>query len=474
MANMYGIVHGHRQHAMLGIIESGVGNASLTHYGSQVFLDFNFTYVTFNYRSTYIQYLNQAKTSSVNLLQAKPNPIHPVMRYQFLTEAQADYVGIARQFSQWRFVDGLRQPIHDEIPLHVDVLALESKPGLFARQPVIMTSVKEAQAIFTSLQNTVTTNLDAVYLGWNQGGYSYTAPNYTQWDRRLGSARDLSDWYMNDGQPTGMTLRLGVDPYRAYRRGNGYRQNEIMQTIGQEFVDRGAYYYLKPEAGLARLQTAHQTTETLGFNHLAIETIGNFVSSDFSGNPLSKSGAIEAIKETTQAFPNVSVYQPFSHLWDAQSLFDLPMYSSQQARFTDTVPLIPLMIQGYRHGFGRAGNFFSNTRNELLRLIDYGLYPSFFLTEASAYQLLDTPSEHIFTSRYADWAPAIQAQYQFVAGALNAVYGETVVSRTILALGVVQLTYTSGKTIYINYTGAPFTYLNRTISPMSYEVDDEA
>jgi hypothetical protein len=469
-ANMYGLVHGHRQHGLLGIIESGVGHASLTHYGSQVFLDFNFTYVTFNYRTTYIQYLNQAKTSSVNLLQTQPNTISPVMRYQFLTGNEADYVGIGKQFSQWRFQEDQLSLTTNEIPLHLDILGLETKPGLFSRQPVLMTSVHDAIAMVEAIQTNVTSHLNVVYLGWHEGGYSYTAPHFTQWDRRVGSANHLHQWLQNQTETSKTTFHLAVDPYRAYRQGNRYRQQEIIQTIGQEFVGQGAYYHLNATAGFNRLKQAQEALNQLGFSHLAIETIGDFVSSDFGATSMNKDAAALWIKTNFSTIEQAAIYKPMSHLWQAQSLLDLPMYSSQQARFTDTVPLIPIMIQGRRHGFGRAGNFFSNTRNELLRLIDYGLYPAFFLTEASAYQLLDTPSENIFTSRYQDWAPAIQQQYQFVAGALNAVYGQQLIARDILAPGIVNLTFTNGITITINYSGEAWQQGDQMVLPMSYKV----
>ncbi|MFZ9139551.1 MAG: DUF5696 domain-containing protein, partial [Bacilli bacterium] len=94
-ANMFGLVHGHQQHAMLGIIEEGAAHGILNHFGSQVFLDFNFTYVTFAYRTTYLQYLNQAKTSSVNLLQSQPSAFDIQLQYQFLQDDDATYVGVA-------------------------------------------------------------------------------------------------------------------------------------------------------------------------------------------------------------------------------------------------------------------------------------------------------------------------------------------------------------------------------------------
>ena len=145
------------------------------------------------------------------------------------------------------------------------------------------------------------------------------------------------------------------------------------------------------------------------------------------------------VKATAQQITSEdSVYRPMSYAWHAKALLDLPMYSSEQARITDTVPLIPYMVAGRRPGFGRAGNFFSNTTNELLRMIDYHLYPAFFVTEASAYELIDTPSEHIFTSRNQDWRPEIQRQYDFIADALQAVIGHFIVARDVLVSGVLS------------------------------------
>jgi hypothetical protein len=159
-----------------------------------------------------------------------------------------------------------------------------------------------------------------------------------------------------------------------------------------------------------------------------------------------------------------------SYAWKPTYLLDLPMYSSEQARLTDTIPLIPYMINQHRFGFGRAGNFFSNTTNELLRMIDYGLYPAFFVSEASAYQLIDTASEHIFTSRYQDWQPEIKRQYDFIAEALIHVLGQRVVSRDVLQLGVVAVTYELGTTIYINYSGDTYQQGSLMVGPMAYVV----
>ena len=104
-------------------------------------------------------------------------------------------------------------------------------------------------------------------------------------------------------------------------------------------------------------------------------------------------------------------------------------------------------------------------------MIDYHLYPAFFVTEASAYQLIDTPSEHIFTSRYQDWRPEIQRQYDFIADALHAVLGHHIVARDVLSLGVVKVTYDHDVSIYINYSGDLYQDGSIIVQPMNVLIE---
>jgi len=466
-ANMYGVVHGHRQHAMLAIVDDGSAHAIFNHYGSQVFLDFNFSYVSFNYRTTYRQFLNQAKTSSVNLLQKNATPINLGLQYQFLKGSQADYVGLANRFAEWRFASEEAAITLTSVPLHVDVLALETKPGLFNRQKVVMTDVSELIGIVDDLRTNVSEQLMLNYLGWQEGGYSYTSPQYRQLDGSLGNLHDWHD-YQETFNNDNTVLHFTGDPYRGYVRGRGYQTSDIIQTIGLEFLLHQDYYQLNGQAGQRLLTDFRHTLGELNIQGVSLDTIGFRLSSDFSPLGESKQAMIESIQNALTV--NDALYRPMSYAWKGQYLLDLPMYSSEQARLTDTVPLIPYMISKQRIGFGRAGNFFSNTTNELLRMIDYGLYPAFFVTEASAYQLIDTPSEHIFTSRYQDWKPEIKRQYDFIAEALIHVLGQRVVARDVVDLGVVAVTYELGKTIYINYSGNPFQQGSLVVDPMSYVV----
>ena len=131
-----------------------------------------------------------------------------------------------------------------------------------------------------------------------------------------------------------------------------------------------------------------------------------------------------------------AVAKPFSFLWSADVIYDIALYSSNQAKFNDTVPFIPLVLSE-KIVYGRSSNFFSNTSNEVLRMIDYNIYPSFYITYESSNLLLNTKSNNIYTSEFIDWQPTIIEQYNYINEALNNVIGSSVIK--ILDIGLVKI-----------------------------------
>jgi hypothetical protein len=206
-----------------------------------------------------------------------------------------------------------------------------------------------------------------------------------------------------------------------------------------------------------------------GVEQLAFNFLGNSLYTDFTTD-MSRSETIELFQNLASSIDHVAVEKPFSYLWFADVIYDIPMYSSQQSKFSDTVPFYSLVLSGYQTTYGRSSNFFSNKTNELLRMIDYGVYPSLYITSEASYLLLNTGSNNIFTSRYDDWKSEIVSQYNFVNDALSNVTGQSYLSREVLELGVVKNTYTNHTVIYINYSGKDVSVDGLTIKAMTYEV----
>jgi hypothetical protein len=101
-------------------------------------------------------------------------------------------------------------------------------------------------------------------------------------------------------------------------------------------------------------------------------------------------------------------------------------------------------------------NFSSNLQDDLLRHVDFGVYPSYFLTNEVTARILNTGSNWIYSSSYRQWAEEIKQTYQWLNNLLGPVKGQEIVARQILKEGVVATTYANGKQIIVNYTNQPF------------------
>jgi len=72
--------------------------------------------------------------------------------------------------------------------------------------------------------------------------------------------------------------------------------------------------------------------------------------------------------------------------------------------------------------------------------------------------MLNTRSNWIFTSSYAQWGEHIRETYRWMNALLGPVRGQEIVARRQLAQGVFATTYANGKQIVVNYTDRPFAY----------------
>lgn len=463
--NLYGMVHGVNQNGFLAIVEKGASQASLVHTPSGEPIDLNTTNVSFEYRMAYTQYLNQSGTSSVRLVQEDKNDYDIKISYRFLENDEANYLGMAKAYQSYLVEKGmLEKEINNEVSLHLDILMAENKKALFGRQLVLMTKYQDVSNMIDDLNQAGISNLDISLQGFQKGGLSYQGPNYNKTERKVGKDSTLEKLLEK-----GANLYFETNYVLAYKDAKGYDINHVAQTIGQELIKVEDDYILKLNETLKMFQSDYKTLSDKGINAISFDYLGNVLYSDYKGFQTR-----ETLIETAKAFLQISdksmVSNAYSYLFGADVIKDSPMYSSQQQRFSDTVPFYSYVLQGHKNVYARNGNFFSNTQNELLRMVDYHLYPSFFVTKESSYLLLDTKSSNVFTSRYLDWKEEIIRQYQYVKNALEPVKSASVISREVLEVGVVLITYSNGVELLVNYTGNDYLYQGITVNKTSYEV----
>lgn len=467
-ANVYGIVHGIDQNALMATVSKGSSYANLVSTSQGIEDDFNKTYVSFEYRILFTQYLNKSKTNSVKLVQDKKNEFDVLINYNFLNGLDANYVGIAKNYREKLELGEITDT--GNISLHLNVLASENRKTLFGNKKFSMTKITELLNILDDLNEEEIKNINVSYLGWQNIGYSNSNPRYKKINGSIGSKKELKELIDKYGD----NIYFNVNYNLVDSKARGYSNNDIVQALDQSLmISQNGTSILNSSYGYNSFMKDLAKINKLGISNINFDTLSTNLVSDHSKNGLNREEALNLSAKNLQISGKTSVLKPFSYLWYADIIYDIPMYSSNQSKFTDTVPFIPIVLNN-KETYGRTSNFFSNKDNEVLRMIDYNIYPSFYITNESSNLLAKTKSNNIYTSRYVDWKDEIISQYNYMNDALKHIKNKDIVKREIIDLGLVKNTYKGINNeeviIYINYSSKSFNIGSLNIEPVSYEV----
>jgi hypothetical protein len=232
-------------------------------------------------------------------------------------------------------------------------------------------------------------------------------------------------------------------------------------------------YYARPVKSAAWLKDQTNTFKSIGVNSYTISGITNNLTSDYTTD-LSREEAKSVIRNAFAALDEtkmVNAYQPNMYLWDyVDRYLNIPVYGTQYLVETDTVPFLQLVLYNTMELYAPYSNFSFYTDSDILRMIDYNIFPSFVLTYQPAYLLSDTNSRNYYSTEYNLYADLIQKIYHQVDGALHNVLGVNWINRTVVENGVIVNAYQNGVEIVINYTESPITYQGITVDAVSYAV----
>lgn len=467
-ANTYGAIHGINQQGYLNILKEGQAYATLTVYPADVITDFFFAYTTFTYRSSYRQPLNQSQTNSVLRVQEETNPFDIHMDYQLLSNEQANYVGMAQTYQDHLIQrENLKLNLDAHQPIHLDILMQDNERAFIGRNTFLMTTAKDILNMIESFDD------DMLYLtlrGTSDHGYSGASLDIFPLSSDLGSKEDWESIFTKQN----VSIYLYLEPLKLYTNGRFHSQLEIARgrhLLSYRFSDDyGTYDYVNPYNYETYLQSKIEAITAFGFDGVAFENLGNTIYGSFGDSPFTRGEMLDLTKTLVS---HQTVYQGYDFAFGSDALFQMPLTHSQHAKMTDTVPFITYALAGYQDVFGPYHNYFGNTSNMLLKMIDFHVSPSFQITQESPYRLLNSPNQTWFSTRFSIWENEIHRQKNVIYDVLSDVQGETIINRLIPEIGISIVTYSSGNKIIINYTNEDYTYEDVTVEKMSaffYEV----
>jgi hypothetical protein len=462
---VFGAVHGVKQNAFLTVVEEGYSYGDIVAYPAGVSTDFNWISSQFHYRHEYYQPTSK-KMKGINVFQKSANPFNIKLRYMFLQKENADYVGMARRYQDYLAETKQLKKQKDQTGVRLEFLGGEIKEGLLWDSVLPMTKISRIPELANELKNEVA-NMFVVYKGWSEGGLTGTLPARFPIEGKLGSKGEVQD-AIAALKKNDVPIYFHTDYTKAYEGASGFSgSKDVAKKASSETISHSenekTVFYLSPEKAQAAAKKDVEEYKDYNISNLAVDTSGYTLFSDYSKK--ASSYRDETIKTYKKMFGslntklgNVALYEPNTYLWNtADRYLDIPMYSSNYVYETDTVPFMQIVLKGYMPYYAPFSNFHSDPKDQVLRMIEYGAYPSFLLTDEPSHLLVKTPSKDVYTSEFKIWKDEIIEQYQKVEESLGEVEGERIESRKVPQTGVVEVTYSNGKLIIVNYTDETYT-----------------
>lgn len=463
---VFGMIHGENEKGLLGIVEKGKYNAQILAYPNGVNTQYNWVTTRFILRELYLQPTSRTM-GGVITYEKDRNTEDMQVKYEFLREKEASYLGMAKNYQRYLIDKGVLSENKNKIaniPVRLDLLGAESEKGLILNKVIPMTTVKQAKEIVEELRDKGVQELSLVYKGWNKGGLSGRSPVEVKYDPKIGSKKDfeeLQQYLLNFNIP----LYFYDDYTIAYDESSRFSaKSDAAKRINKKLIEiennkpvYKKYYYMSPEKAEKIAEDNASRYEKNSIENVAIDNTSNKLFSELKGNAtITREENVakyeNIMKNLSEKLKATPMYSPNEYMLKyADGYFDIPMTSSEYVFISETVPFIEIVLRGYMDYYAPYSNFASNQLEDTLRSIEYGAYPSYYLTYESTYKLKHTNSNDVYTSTYADWKEAIVEQYKLMSEALSKVINAKIVERTSLSEGVVKVSYSNNIAIIVNY-----------------------
>ena len=482
---LWGMVHGEEQNGFLVTVDSGELYAVInaTPAGAEnASVKFTRAYAEFVYRCQYNKRVSNSKV--VAQPQEERNEVNPMLTYTFLTGENADYSGMAAEYRDQLQERGLlpenAAETDGDISLLLHVVGSEVKKGFLKNKVTTLTTAEQAQDMVDRLREEGVTNISMLLSGWSKGGYHGASYGNLKFNKKVGGRSEIQE-LRDTVERNGGHFALVLNAVTANKDQISISRdvaldatlNEMVETIPNKNLMYPDTYYLMHNRITSFLEKAFVELEDYD---LLLEGMGKYLYSDYTVHAeLSRDGVQREFMETMEKAGQEIVLDAWNQymLKYASTLVELPVSNSQYVYETDSIPFLQMVLRDSVDCYAPYSNqgFYSGA--SILKMIEYGVYPSFMVMEADNFSLNDTPLENCFSLNFEDWEERIHDVYGKVNGALSYVKGAAITEHSVEAEGVYCTVYDNGVRIFVNYDMEDYvTEEGITVPAGSYAVEE--
>ena len=212
-------------------------------------------------------------------------------------------------------------------------------------------------------------------------------------------------------------------------------------------------------------------------NNLSLAGVTNHLFSyTYSGstyNRVDTANVYNELLNTMSRNTDMILDEPFAYLWKyASALYNIPVTSSNYIFADEDVPFLSIVLKGIMPLYGDYTNFEADKKEYFLKLVETGVFPSFYITYEDTSKLLYTNSNNIYSAKYSVYKNEIINDYTKLKEVNKAVQGACIEKHEKPQKNVSVVTYDNGVKIYVNYNNYGVDIDGATVNAMSYRVGE--
>jgi len=478
LAPVYGMVHTENGIGYLAVIESGDEEASIYATPNGAYSDYNWVTAAFRKCTTYIQPTSNSGGSVTKVTDRIKYDIN--VRYMFVDGEEANYTGLAKRYRDYLLEKDELIKVDDAFKVRLDFLGMDVENWMMWKKDVPVTTVDNIWEIYGDLENEGVTDILSLYKGWQDGGiYDLPVTAYDV-DSSIGGGSELSK-LMEACEENNIDFYLYLDGVRA----NPETGNTTFDTVKK--MDKrlykedthqtvyDAFVYWTPQKTVDNLEKLQKNFSKKGVDKIALSEVGNTLFTYTMGDTMQTRAvskylyeqALKSVSENMDLMLEAAVQCYWRY---AKAIVDMPISDSNYIYTDQSIPFLSIVLKGILPMYGDYVNFEANEREYFLKLVETGIYPSFYLTYENPSELIYTNSNDVYTSQYSVYRDQILTYYNELKQVNSLVSGSMIINHEITDTGVTIVTYDNGIKLYINYSDADVSVDGMTVPALSYVI----
>ncbi|MDQ0114469.1 DUF5696 domain-containing protein [Paenibacillus harenae] len=483
---VFGLYKGNR--AFLGIVTQGAADAKINAYpaGVQNIPLFRIS-TQFVYRQGDSIFVGA--NSEVPLMQRDMIPGDRSIRYIFLEDDKANYVGMAESYREYLLKEEGVAPSSDLQPrLQIRLFGGVEQTEVIGNSFVKMTTFEQARTIIDRFIAAGVPNLEVTYEGWSADGLLGDQPAHFPAAAGLGGNKELKKLaaYLKEkdiplygaaNYVKPFSESSAVKPGRDAIRGlNKEVMNVYKPWVTNMQMSRELYYLLKPWRVYDRyIDKEAGKFSDVGFTGVQLDYMGEMIYSDLTEPVFNRAQTIEVWRRSMdhmrESTGRSAVNYGFSYaLGHVDRINDIPVDFSQYIYLDEAVPFYQIAIHGLIPYSATPANLADDPRVYKLKLLEFGAMPSYKLSHSPTSDLRRSRIDAVFNGAYQNWIESATAEYEEISSILEPLAGLSIVDHELLASGVKRTTYEDGTSIIVNYNPGEVRVEGKAIAGFGYKV----